>query len=389
MVYCCQVKALRHADYLLYFNNNKPSECVQIKLNVQADAEGEVAIRLPMHVNEFFVQDHTAKVSLLDRDRKLFLINQKPDENVLINYQFCFDEKTDSFSQSMFNYKKYFFENREGLILPISKISDEKWQFSINYSALPNHYSVVSSYPIKNKILKTTDTYYSFSTIANMFGEIKEKHIKLSRPGDNTIRYIQLGSWHWLRKKPQHYIKSLLEAQRKFWDDDYFPDYIISFNEGSQLSNGVYVRHYKNFISLSITPNQDNLNTSIVGISHELFHGWIGGKADFKNHQNDLTWFVEGLTEYYGMRFALETKNISLQEYVDYFNKKLIRYYHSPMRNFSRKIENQELKSSTYFYDFYMTQGVMLANKLAKLKDKNNKPLIDFILKKTYCRKKF
>lgn len=85
------------------------------------------------------------------------------------------------------------------------------------------------------------------------------------------------------------------------------------------------------------------------------------------------------------MRFALETKNISLSEYVDYFNKKLIRYYHSPMCKFSGKAESQELKSSTYFYDFYMTQGLMLANKIAKLKDTNNKPLIDAILKKSYA----
>lgn len=269
---------------------------MQVALRVQADAEGEVAIQLPTHVDTFFVKDPTAKISLLDREYKLFLINQKPNEDILINHEFCFDRKTDSFSQSVFNHKKYFFEYREGLILPLGKKPDDKWHFSINYNALPSDFSIISSYPVKNKLLQVTDTYYSFSKTANIFGNIKEENIKLSRSDNNKIKYIQLGHWKWLRKKPQHYIKTLLEAQRNFWGDDDFPDYVINFNEGGSLSNGIYARHYKNFISLSVTPNKDNLNTSIIGISHELFHGWLGGKMDFKNHQNDLTWFVEGLT---------------------------------------------------------------------------------------------
>ncbi len=67
-------------------------------------------------------------------------------------------------------------------------------------------------------------------------------------------------------------------------------------------------------------------------LSHEYFHNW-NSKKIFKGLQNSA-WvktasFIEGFTNYYGMKFNLRLGIITPQYYIDQYNTLLNSYYHS------------------------------------------------------------
>jgi predicted metalloprotease with PDZ domain len=64
-----------------------------------------------------------------------------------------------------------------------------------------------------------------------------------------------------------------------------------------------------------------------------MMHDWIGGKISMKN--GDLNkWFSEGFTDYYTYKNRLRNNDISLKEWIDYFNRDVLKaHWENPERN--------------------------------------------------------
>lgn len=386
LIFSYKTNALNYARYDFKYDPESLPGCVQIILQTSTDDEGNAVVQIPKNVNSFIVQNMESKSQVIDPINKLVAIQQKPNENVHIYYKSCFVNPSRTLKKALYEKDLLFIDHGEMLILPLSTNIEEKWRYVIDYTHLPKDFNIVANYSMNNRIISIVDLFYNFRETATLAGRFEPKTIHLEQTKGTPVNYIEIGNWDWLQKKPSLSLTALLEHQRKFWQDNDFPNYTIALSSGvkTPTSNGFQGRHFKNFITLSITPNTDHLHTSIIGMSHELFHGWIGNKAVFKNHSKSLAWFTEGFTDYYSARFALESGMISFPEYIQYINGNLIRYYTSPIKKIPREQASQYYRADSHFYQFELTKGSLIAQKMSLLTDNNNDKLIDRFLKKVY-----
>jgi predicted metalloprotease with PDZ domain len=69
------------------------------------------------------------------------------------------------------------------------------------------------------------------------------------------------------------------------------------------------------FIDLSTDPRALQYPSTLRVIAHELFHLWNGGAIDLD--PEELRWFAEGVTEYYGLRALAVSGRMSLRGFAD------------------------------------------------------------------------
>lgn len=88
---------------------------------------------------------------------------------------------------------------------------------------------------------------------------------------------------------------------------------------------------------LVVDREKKNKPLLLGGLSHELFHVWIGNKVQIPEPQDDLQSFFEGLNDFYGWQLALECGVISEKDYLTYYNRILKDYFVSPYRDDSNE----------------------------------------------------
>lgn len=382
------VYALNYAAYYFNYEPEKTPGCIQVALSTKADNDGKAVFKLPENVDIFYVQNPGAKGGALPGSNRIAIVQLKPNEQVILRYESCFINYSKTIYTALYDKNLLFFAHGSMLILPLGKNLDEEWQYFLDYSKLPENFHVVSSHPIVNKTMNVVMTLGEFEHTATLAGLFTPKVLAFDDKNDKPIQYIQLGNWDWFKETPEFYIRKLLSYQRKFWQDDDSSDYSIAFStqEKTPYFNGIQGVHFKNFIALSIAQNNENIPDSIMGISHELFHGWIGNKAFLKYPLESVTWFLEGFTDYYANRFALEAETITFSDYINNLNKNLIRFYASPIRDMSRDQALENYDPDKYVYQFELIKGSLVAHKMAKLKDENNNRIIDKTIKSIYFK---
>ncbi len=380
--------ALNYAKYFFSYSPESAPNCIEIVLQTNADDQGNSVIKIPEKVNSFIVKNVEAKLYTVDKLNKLVLIQQKPNEEVELSYQSCFNNPSKVLKQAIYEKELFFIEHSKMLVFPLGKEIGDKWHYIMDYTKLPKEFSFIGSYPIQDQRMDSVDSFFNFTKGATLAGKFESKKIHLNQKTNQTIHYATIGKWDWLNKNSENYIKALLTHQRNFWQDDDFPDYTIALAESLQTSssNGIQGLHFKNFMTLSITPNKNNLHTSIISLSHEMFHGWIGHKAHFKNPTESIAWFVEGFTDYYGLRFALESGLLCLKDYTRYHNTNLVKYYSSPIKHLSEKQRSKHYQNDNVFYAFSLLKGAFIAQKMSSLKDAQKTQLIDTITKQIYLK---
>jgi predicted metalloprotease with PDZ domain len=135
-------------------------------------------------------------------------------------------------------------------------------------------------------------------------------------------------------------LKKTISTQREFWQDNNFDYYTVIITptitqtdslykgqsiRGSSVANGFLIQSTN-------TPFNSFLDISYI-FNHEMMHDWIGGKISMKN--GDLNkWFSEGFTDYYTYKNRLRNNDISLKEWLDYFNRDVLKaHWENPERN--------------------------------------------------------
>lgn len=380
--------ALNYAEYTFNFDPEKKQDCLQIQLRTQTDSNGNAVFKLPQNVDIISAQNPETRLSILSKERRFVLAQLKPNEPLTVRYQSCFINPSKMLKNALYDKELIFFAHDTMLVMPLSINPYDRWHYVMDYSKLPNQFHIVSSYPIINKKMDVIVSLDEFRHMATLAGSFTSKTLAFDNNEGKSVQYIQIGNWDWLRKTPEYYIRTLLTHQRRFWNDDNSAEYFMSFaaHKKTPFSNGIHGTHFKNFITFSIPPNTDHIPASIISISHELFHGWIGDKAYFKNPLESLTWFVEGFTDYYGARFALESGAISFSEYIDYLNNHLVRFYSSPIQNMPFEQALKYYDSDQFVYQFELIKGTLIAHKMAKIKDENNQLILDKIVKDIYFK---
>ncbi|MFC2187379.1 hypothetical protein ACFCT7_08675 [Fulvivirgaceae bacterium LMO-SS25] len=140
--------------------------------------------------------------------------------------------------------------------------------------------------------------------------------------------------------------KKAIISQRDFWKDysqDYFTAILtptVTQEDSLFKGNNLAGSAVKNGFTLQATNNPfNNKQIYIYTLHHELMHHWIGGKIQNKYKELNY-WFSEGFTDYYTHKNRLRIKDITIQEWVDFFNNEIMAVH---WNNSKRNIPNYEI----------------------------------------------
>jgi len=129
-------------------------------------------------------------------------------------------------------------------------------------------------------------------------------------------------------------------------------------------------------------------------IAHENLHRWFNSKI-FGQHLNEQgynCWFIEGFTDYYTDYLNYKNNIISLDEYLNIYNKVLSDYFVSPFRYASNEDIGQSIHDPDLFNIAYL-RGKIIAHELNYLLqyNTNNKSDLDsyikYLIKFLYSKK--
>ncbi|MDO5616283.1 MAG: M1 family aminopeptidase [Cruoricaptor ignavus] len=135
-------------------------------------------------------------------------------------------------------------------------------------------------------------------------------------------------------------LKKTISTQREFWKDNNFDYYTAILTPTITQTNSAYKGQsitgssIKNGFLIQSTNNPfNNFSTVKYIFNHEMMHDWIGGKIPMRNKELNY-WFSEGFTDYYTYKNRLRNSDITLKEWLDSFNKDVIKaHWQNPKRN--------------------------------------------------------
>lgn len=133
-------------------------------------------------------------------------------------------------------------------------------------------------------------------------------------------------------------VTSLLEAHRRFWDDDSSPRQTVVRTPNNSQKNytGTLVRQAAVLhVSQDIVANNDSFEFLI---GHENLHLWLPNRLGGHGSGNDEQaarsyWLSEGFTDYYTHRLLLAGDLWTLDHYATELTRVLRTYWRSPARN--------------------------------------------------------
>lgn len=200
---------------------------------------------------------------------------------------------------------------------------EEKVQANFDFSKTPDSFNIFSDYSKS----KQFNVHVPAENLLSM-QFIGTTNIPKEIDIDNELGTIVLDNARWIafnEGELASIVNYFIKVQKKaMGDKGYEPHYIIFLEQPSEAVNKSLVGLYtnNNFISLTF-PNgaHEKRYKVIYGISHEIFHTWLGGKLSIPLAlRAKYRWFYEGFTDYFGLKFAKESGYISQDEYTSLLN---------------------------------------------------------------------
>jgi predicted metalloprotease with PDZ domain len=153
--------------------------------------------------------------------------------------------------------------------------------------------------------------------------------------GQQLVLAIQ-GNWPFSDEEALDKIQKIIWAERKFWQDEDFPYYLITLKAFEGDNGGSNGSAFTNAFWLYLSRD----STFSYGIqkllAHESFHAWSPYKmGPIPEPSVGVHWFTEGFTVYYSDLLLLRVGSLSLAEYLDRVNRNLADYELSPEKSLS------------------------------------------------------
>jgi predicted metalloprotease with PDZ domain len=128
-------------------------------------------------------------------------------------------------------------------------------------------------------------------------------------------------------------VKSIVTYQRRFFDDYDHPPLIVTLTARPRLCAGTSIHN-----AMVCYVDADNPSATIqLLLAHEMFHQWLPGKGEIDpgTFEDRFDWINEGFTEYFARRLLFEQNLISLDRFVELFNRDLRELARNPHRKMS------------------------------------------------------
>ncbi len=208
---------------------------------------------------------------------------------------------------------------------------------------------------------------------------------------------------NWYNGFTDEFLRSNFEkavtSQRDFWEDygqDYFTLIMTpTVSQGDSLyrgtsNSGTALRNA--FVVHGTNNPFNNKESFIYLLHHELMHEWIGHKISYKHDDNLGKWFKEGFTEYYAYKNMLRVQTLTLEEYVNTFNKKIIEaYWKNPKKNipnykigddyWSDNNVNKVAYKRGAIFAFWLDNQILLKSNYTKSLDNLMRDLLEYCVK--------
>lgn len=201
-------------------------------------------------------------------------------------------------------------------------------KFRIFWNHMPSNWNLANSFGVNNKVqdFKTSISQFISSVFTGGDFRILKRTI-----GNNSVLLSIRGKWKFSDDQIIELTKDVLKAERDFWKDHNFPFFMLSLIpiSGNDDQGGIGRTN-----SFSMFLSDDRLIDYRLKrlIAHEAFHTWLGNKMHFAEPEQLVYWFKEGFCDYYARLILLRAKLITLNDYVDEYNKILYAYGTSPAR---------------------------------------------------------
>lgn len=321
--------------YTVKYLGGDKANCFDISAEIKGNQEGKILIKVPRYVGNFTFNTKKGGISYTKPEDFTFLISLEPQVNLEANYQACIINQYRANYRPLIEQDFFHFMSDSLFVLPstnLEEIKTVKYQF-INF---PDDYSIVTNHILNKRQYEIKDSVgnISHSIIAGGKFDIKTVTIK-----NKPVHIIINGKWSMITADEiSNYVQKLIYLQRKLMGDYNFPHFVvIIFDDivpegGGGLSGSLY----ENVLSMVFTDTELKYKYLLLGsLSHELFHAWIGNKIKIATPQGDLQWFFEGMNDFYGWQIALKTGQVTIQDYIKYYNKLIKEYALSPYKEAS------------------------------------------------------
>jgi len=228
---------------------------------------------------------------------------------------------------------------------------DEKTiRVKLHWRNFPNNWTLVNSFGAgeKSQFIQAAFWEFRHSIWAGGDFRIYERRVM------NQPVYVALrGEWNFSDEEFAETVAKIIKSERDFWKDYEFPYYLVTAipmaGDDDQGGTGRI-----NAFAMFLSDDRELDYRFKRLLAHEAFHTWNGAKIRRRDPEVLVYWFSEGFSDYYARLLLLRAGLLTLEEYLQEYNKMLKRYFTSSARfaKNSRLLEDSwsnELRQMPYY----------------------------------------
>lgn len=317
--------------FLSYSEINQ--KCLSIKSEIKGNPEGTLFLKLPKNITQLHFRGKPhLKVIPTDKE-DICEVRHEPNDVISVNYQYCINNNARNIDFPIIENDFFHFLVGQVFVTPYSDNEKCLKEIRVN-TALPDGFRLASSYTIDQTELNLAQSIKDFSNIVIIGSKNKIETFNIK---NQPIYLVTKGDWSFFKNNDLiKYLEKIITVQRQFWNDYDFPHYIVALVQQQVPDHEKYIirTHKTNVLTMSIPDGPiEKLPKVLWGLSHELFHAWLGLKIKIPEPQGQLQWFFEGVNDYYSLRLAFDCGLITINDYVDFYNSIIKSYSVSPFKN--------------------------------------------------------
>ena len=344
----------------------------RIDLKFRGEADGTTNLILPNRwggqpklyqgIKNLTTSSPNAKISDTDEPH-IKIITHRPNQILQIRYELVQDFTGNLRGEIRYRpalQRDFFHLIGHGIWVLPQWNETEPISISLDWEKIPKSWTLAGSFGV-NKLHQRFDTTlegFIHSIFVGGNFRLKSDSIK-GKPVNVAIR----GKWKFTDEEFADLVRRIIRIERDFWKDYDAPYYLVtltsleappdvSFSAGTGLTN-----------SFALFYTDDARLDNFKGLlAHEYFHNWNSLKLGrLVEPIQGMFWFSEGFTDYYAYLLLLRSGLISLDEYLQRYNRFIREYYLSPVREAENRKVIQDFWNDDDMHDLPYRRGFLLA----------------------------
>jgi predicted metalloprotease with PDZ domain len=227
-----------------------------------------------------------------------------------------------------------------GLLAPTHEADERPRRIAVRWKGFREKgWTVASSFSLDPEGFEVLAPLHDVRHAVYLAGALRTREVQVrGRPVGVAIAG---GSWSFEDEAFVESVRSIVEAERAFFDDDEFEFYLVSLipvGVPSAQSRSLGGTGLTQSFALFLQPDTQ-LGASASGtlsvpglLAHEMFHHWNGRVIGRADPEELVYWFSEGFTDFFGRRLMLRAGYGGIAEYERNLNRTLRDYALSPAR---------------------------------------------------------